>query len=114
WEHLTAVRETVLKEMEIVREAKIIGNSLEAEIRLAVHPDQMEFFRTYEKELPSLFIVSAVFLEAGVAEQPVVRVGRAAGNKCERCWNISTEVGTIAAQPELCKRCADVIERMSE
>ncbi|MCJ7679244.1 MAG: isoleucine--tRNA ligase, partial [Candidatus Aminicenantes bacterium] len=36
WEHLTAVREAVLKEMEIVREAKIIGNSLEAEIRLAV------------------------------------------------------------------------------
>ncbi|MBU1185329.1 MAG: isoleucine--tRNA ligase [Acidobacteria bacterium] len=114
WEHLTAVREMVLKEMEIAREAKIIGNSLEAEIRLTVHSDQMEFFRAHEQELPSLFIVSCVSLEDGDAEQPSVRVKRAAGNKCERCWNISTAVGTIAAHPELCKRCADVVERRGE
>ena len=38
-----------------------------------------------------------------------VRIERARGGKCERCWNYSEAVGTDATHPGLCERCLPVI-----
>ncbi len=38
-----------------------------------------------------------------------VVVARARGTKCVRCWKVLAEVGSVAAQPELCRRCADAV-----
>jgi len=32
------------------------------------------------------------------------------GQKCERCWRVLPEVGTVPDHPDLCRRCAGVIE----
>jgi isoleucyl-tRNA synthetase len=32
-------------------------------------------------------------------------------NKCQRCWNYWPSVGTIPDHPDICARCATVIER---
>jgi isoleucyl-tRNA synthetase len=39
-----------------------------------------------------------------------VRVSLAPGERCERCWRVLPEVGQVPGHPDLCRRCADVIE----
>jgi isoleucyl-tRNA synthetase len=34
-----------------------------------------------------------------------VRIARADGEKCERCWHYTTDIGTSRAHPTLCGRC---------
>jgi len=43
-----------------------------------------------------------------------VVISLAAGIKCERCWIVCPSVGTIAAHPTLCARCAGVVDGLSE
>jgi isoleucyl-tRNA synthetase len=46
----------------------------------------------------------------GQQETVFVLVERAPGRKCERCWNWSEVVGTLADAPELCDRCAHTLK----
>ena len=39
-----------------------------------------------------------------------VRIARAEGQKCERCWHYETDIGDHAAHPTLCGRCVAVLE----
>jgi len=66
-------------------------------------------------ELPSIFLVADVAVGAvdGAPESPLVpglrlRIERAAGEKCPRCWNIR-RLGVDTRHPELCERCAGVV-----
>jgi isoleucyl-tRNA synthetase len=36
----------------------------------------------------------------------------ATGEKCERCWQVLEEVGTVADHPTLCRRCADAVDHL--
>jgi len=108
-ERLLVVREAVLKELEKAREEKLIGNSLEAQVQLTVPEAEEELLRKYEQDLCALFIVSAVTVEPGSASELGVRVSRAPGAKCQRCWNYSPHVGASREHPELCRRCEDVV-----
>ena len=40
-----------------------------------------------------------------------VRIARASGSKCERCWHYSEDIGTHPTHPTLCGRCVDVLAR---
>jgi isoleucyl-tRNA synthetase len=69
--------------------------------------------------LPDLFLVSGLSFGAtsgdytAVAEDESgfkVSVDKADGAKCERCWRFSGSVGTLAAHPTICDRCAKVVE----
>jgi isoleucyl-tRNA synthetase len=105
WDRLMEVRGVVLKALEEARQAKFIGTSLEARVRLAgANIDD------YAAELPALFIVSQVVLEPG--EELRVTVERADGVKCERCWKYSTFVGEDAAFPTVCDSCSDALKEM--
>jgi isoleucyl-tRNA synthetase len=114
WERLLAVREEVLKALEPVRAAKIISGALEARVTLRATGDLAELLRKYSANLPALFIVSQVEIANGPLEgaSPAatieglqIRVERAKGAKCERCWNYSTHVGESADYPTVCERC---------
>jgi isoleucyl-tRNA synthetase len=39
-----------------------------------------------------------------------VRIARAAGEKCERCWHYETDIGQNPAHPTVCGRCVAVLE----
>ena len=39
-----------------------------------------------------------------------VRIARADGQKCERCWHYETDIGQHSAHPSLCGRCVAVLE----
>jgi isoleucyl-tRNA synthetase len=114
WEQLLAVREEVLKAMEPARAAKIISSGLEACVTLSASGDLADLLRKYSASLPALFIVSQVEIATGplegaapaaIIEGLQIRVERAKGAKCERCWNYSTHVGESADYPTLCDRC---------
>jgi isoleucyl-tRNA synthetase len=52
---------------------------------------------------------SGAFTLPDVAGVGVV-IDEASGDKCQRCWRVLLEVGTVATHPDLCRRCADAVE----
>ena len=112
-ESLVLIREKVLKELERAREDELIGNSLEARVSLKVPSSQDEFLKKYEKELPSLFIISAVELLSQPGEELEVEVSKAPWKKCQRCWNFSPYVGKNSEYPHFCKRCEEVVKTIN-
>jgi isoleucyl-tRNA synthetase len=112
WIRLFAVREQVLGELEKARTQKIIGSSLEARVIIGASGPTYDLLKRYESQLRYLFIVSEVTVnEAGEIE---TRIGRAAGEKCERCWNYSTRVGEFERYPTVCERCADALKEIED
>lgn len=112
WDDLILLRDKVLKELEKAREQKLIGNSLDAQITLKAPVSQSSLLKKYEKELTSLFIVSAISLEAKSQEELEIQVLRAPGQKCQRCWNYSPSVGESEDFPDLCHRCEEVVKEI--
>jgi len=112
WEDLGGIREAVLKELEKAREDKLIGNSLEAAIKIRAPETERKLLEKYHSELPSLFIVSTVELEETGSEEIKVSVERVPWKKCLRCWNYSDHVGSSEAYPDFCGRCEDVVRNM--
>jgi len=114
FDRLMLVRGQVLKELENARAEKLIGNSLEAQIRLKVPPSHKELLEKYGADLAALFIVSSVVLVSYEGPDIQAAVEKAPGDKCRRCWNYSTHVGASPDYPQLCPRCEDVVRRMAE
>jgi isoleucyl-tRNA synthetase len=102
-----AARDVVTKALEEARNAGVIGKSQEASVEIAAPADAIATLAA-RPALADLFIVSAVSLVARDGEMSVT-VSRAPGEKCPRCWNIRTDVGSDAAHPEVCGRCATVL-----
>ena len=112
WTRLMEVRDQVLKDLEAARQAKFIGAPLEARVRLAAGPDLLPLLQGYADQLPGLFIVSEVALEASEGVDLGVTVERATGTKCERCWKYTHDVGAVSAFPTLCARCAAAVQEI--
>ncbi len=116
WETLCTVRGEVSKALEQSRRAGQIGHSLDTEVTLYAAAELRGFLERYASDLAAIFIVSGVEVE-GEANAPAdavrgeevqglrIRVGRAPGKKCERCWMISPTVGESEAYPSVCDRC---------
>ncbi len=127
WQQLRQIRTEVNKVLEQARAEKAIGSSLEAKVLLYV-PDealrqQLQGFNPSNSlagngvdALRYLLIVSQVELVdtgTAIAAEPYrlasdiasIAVVKADGEKCDRCWNYSTQVGQSAAHPLLCERC---------
>ena len=120
WERLAQVREEVLKRLEVARNEKRIGNSLEAWVVLDARGDLLELLRAYRPDLPALFIVSEVELGAASPERHAakaltdlrIEIRKAPGDKCERCWNFRRDRGIHPEYPTLCGRCASALEEI--
>lgn len=115
WEKIHKVRVDVQKALEIARNEKKIGKSLEAHIVLGAGGELYDFLKSVETALPEIFITSGVTVTAekqpfeGEVEGLSVGVQPAKGEKCERCWKFSETVGSNAAHPHLCAHCAAVL-----
>ena len=113
WERLLAVREEALRHLETARKEKRIGSAQEAAVELIVPSADFGFLAAHREDLEVICIVSRLAVrradvpEAGQAM--AVRVERALGAKCPRCWNYRESVGTSATHPDLCGRCAEVL-----
>jgi isoleucyl-tRNA synthetase len=121
WDRLLVVREEVLKALEPLRAAKTISSALEARVTLGASGDLLANLQKNAVFLPGLFIVSQVALVEGkidggspaaAIEGLQIRIDRALGAKCERCWNYSTHVGESADYPTLCERCVAALNEI--
>ena len=110
WDRLMEVRDGVLKSLEAARNGKLIGAPLEARVRLSANGSLYPLLEEYARELPALFIVSQVELARAGDGAPGVEVERAAGQKCERCWKYTMDVGSDARFPTICGPCASAVE----
>ncbi len=107
WERLFAIRDDVLKALEEARGAKDIGSSLEAKVILTTDKETTRFLLDYYRDLRYLFIVSQVQVHEGDGFS--VKIEKAPGAKCERCWNYSTRVGEFEKYLTVCERCFDAL-----
>jgi isoleucyl-tRNA synthetase len=120
WERLLELRREVAKALEPVRQAKTIGQSLDAQVTLYVPAEWQELVTTYAGMLDTLCIVSKAVVASGMpptgayASDAIpgfaVVVERAPGHKCERCWRYQEDVGNSATHPTVCGRCAMVLQ----
>ena len=116
YDRLQKVRSEVSRLLEKARAEKQIGQSLEAGIVLNAPEELTGFLRSFGDDLKYLFIVSDVDLDSALdaaeaftsSEIPglLIKVFRAPGEKCERCWNFVTSVGQTPEHPSICARCA--------
>ncbi|WP_173916546.1 isoleucine--tRNA ligase [Halobacillus sp. Marseille-Q1614] len=116
WDHFMEIRDDVLKALEEARNEKVIGKSLEAHVTIEPKDDKTKQVLASIEDLHQLLIVSEaeVSSEASDAKEydwVKVTVTKHTGEKCERCWVSSHEIGKDSNHPELCPRCAAVVEK---
>jgi isoleucyl-tRNA synthetase len=104
WGRVREIREAVNKDIEVLRAAGQVGASLQAEVTLTVAPENYALLKSLEPDLKFVFITSAITLVAG--SEVSIKSTASNATKCERCWHYSTDVGSVAAHPTLCGRCA--------
>ncbi|MBQ8696196.1 MAG: isoleucine--tRNA ligase, partial [Clostridia bacterium] len=117
YDALFAIRDDVMKALEIARAEKLIGKSLDAKVTIFTDDaDKKALLESFGDELATIFIVSQVALagsapadaftetESGIA----VKVEGADGCRCDRCWMYSTE-GKQVEDGFLCFRCAEAV-----
>ncbi|MDH4193962.1 MAG: isoleucine--tRNA ligase [Nitrospirota bacterium] len=121
WNYLFQVRNKVQFALEKTRREKVIGSSLEAKVVLHATEPNCSLLKRYVADLPALFIVSCVTVEAASSLSMTgawfadatldleIEVVKAEGNKCDRCWNIRQDVGSQAQHPTLCGRCVEAL-----
>ncbi len=118
WRKVRAVRRAVTGALEIERENKRIGSGLQAHPVVYVAEEYLDAMRGLD--LAEIAITSSATLTAGPApsgafaldDAPGIGVvaERAEGTKCQRCWRILPEVGTVPEHADICGRCADAVE----
>ena len=118
WDKIARLRREVNKKLEAERQTGLIGHSLDARVLLNIANAEYSFIKDYtENEVSDLFIVSQVkFVNDSLAESEIegisISVEKASGEKCERCWKYDEEVGHNHNHPDVCPRCANVLEKM--
>jgi isoleucyl-tRNA synthetase len=126
WAQLARARAAVLVALEQARAAKQIGGSLEAKVILHASGEAAALQRLLEEkraELPALFIVSQAVVAATTPEGSAasellpglaIKIERAEGAKCERCWNYSPRVGENLRYPAICERCTEALAAIEQ
>jgi isoleucyl-tRNA synthetase len=112
WQQILKVRSKALKKLEEAREAKKTASSLEASIFIHGPTSLISLLESLGDGLKEVFIVSEVKLK--VAPEIKIKVTRAEGRKCERCWNYSLRVGEDKKNPHLCERCLKAVASLTK
>ncbi|MDR2891760.1 MAG: isoleucine--tRNA ligase [Deltaproteobacteria bacterium] len=123
WGILLQVRSEVTRVIEPLRKSGAVGHSLDTVVTLYADEKITAALKALGTELNSLFIVSQLDLKP-LAEAPAgamtadeleglkLEAAKARGEKCARCWIYSEEIGKDAKHPDVCPRCAAVLEEI--
>jgi isoleucyl-tRNA synthetase len=123
WASLLQVRAALTRAIEPLRKAGIVGLSLDTRVRLYLKPELRTVLEALGADLRAVCMVSQLELHPlSAAPQDAARdaelpdlafvVEKASGGKCRRCWLYSQQLGTAPAHPELCPRCAAVLQSL--
>lgn len=120
WEKIRQARRVITGAIEKKRALGDIGSSLQAHPKVYVSSEWIDVLENVD--MAEICISSALtLLEANKSDDlftledvkgVAVQVTTAQGDKCERCWTITPEVGSSSYFPDLCSRCADVVHGM--
>ncbi len=128
WNELFALRDDVMKALEIARAEKKIGKSLDAKVTIFTADEAVLALlgKFSTEELATVFITSGASVKNAAAPEgaytPDANTGNAAvsvlvenadGHRCDRCWCYSTD-GEVTTDDEgnegfICRRCAAII-----
>ena len=121
WARIRDLRRTVTGAIEVARAQKQLGSSLQAAVEIFAEPAYVAALAGLD--LAELCITSAAAIHAApppegsftLPEVPGVgvRVSLAPGEKCQRCWRVLPEVGTVAEHDDLCRRCAAAVDALA-
>jgi isoleucyl-tRNA synthetase len=122
WAALRDLRRVATGALELERAAKRIGSSLQAAIDLYVPAETAALL--HDVDLAELCITSSGNVIVGAPPADAftlpdspgigVVVREPTGGKCERCWRVLPEVGSVPGHADLCGRCAGVIDAQGE
>ncbi|WP_368656133.1 isoleucine--tRNA ligase [Synechococcus sp. HK05] len=127
-EQILALRALVNRQLESCRSGGQLGASLEAQVQLelaegaAATAQALGWLQASAHpnvdNLADWLLVSAL-QQGGSAPAEVlaeaseagitVRIAKATGEKCERCWHYETDIGQHSNHPTLCGRCVTVL-----
>ncbi|EGQ2774253.1 isoleucine--tRNA ligase [Staphylococcus pseudintermedius] len=117
WNTFMALRDDVNRALEVARNEKVIGKSLEAKVKIGNSPsfDTLAFLEGFN-DLHQLFIVSQVELvedtKGEAYQHGTIEIAKADGEKCARCWNYSESLGSVGELDDLCPRCQEVVKTL--
>jgi isoleucyl-tRNA synthetase len=115
WKALAEVKTAVNKVIEAKRNDGVIGGSLEASVTLCCEGELAARLQALGDELRFVLITSAADVasetladaEATEVEGLSVKVVKADGQKCVRCWHYREDVGSHSEHEEICGRCVE-------
>ena len=122
WDMLTDLKSEVSKALELCRREKVIGHSLDAQVRLVLPSNVSSVLGGECSDLKFIFIVSSVEVvkvldnEGKVYSSEKMKgleigVSRMGGEKCERCWNYFKEDSSDKGEHStICFRCIKNLE----
>ncbi|WP_050923219.1 isoleucine--tRNA ligase [Vibrio harveyi] len=124
WTEIQAVRGAVNKLLEDARKEKTIGGALQAEVTLFADDALAAKINKLEDELRFVLLTSAAKVkslsektdaaQATDIEGLFVEVAAAEGEKCDRCWHHTSDVGTIEGHEKICGRCVSNVDGEGE
>ncbi len=124
-EKLFKVRDEVFKVLDQAQKSELVGHPLDARVLIQADEKLRAFLEKFnqteegEENLSRLFLVSQVEFvdslesayQSSEFEGLKIRLERAEGEKCQRCWTYSTELTSSEDKfPQVCPRCLRVLE----
>lgn len=113
------IKELASKKLEEAREEKLIGQTLEAKVTVSANKENelYEIIKNNKNLIEDVLIVSELELKEDSSikkEELSINISRAEGEKCERCWKYTKDVGIDKENPTICKRCSEVLRKYAK
>ena len=113
------IKELASKKLEEAREEKLIGQTLEAKVTVSANKENelYQIIKNNKNLIEDVLIVSELELKEDSSkekEELSVNISRAEGEKCERCWKYTKDVGIDEKNPTICKRCSEVLKKYAK
>lgn len=117
WGKFMNLRDDVLKALEDARNKKLIGKSFEAAVTIYPDKETKAMLDDLDADFRQILIVSKLTIADGEAPENAEKLNNASivvehaeGEVCPRCRMIRTDIGEDPKLPELCGRCAKIVE----
>ena len=112
WQAIRTVRDVVNAAIEPLRADKSIGSSLQVDTVITIPSDLMPYVTALGDELRFVLMVAHVTVQEG--EELTATVSADEGQKCERCWHYTDDIGIDSQHPTICGRCATNLDGKGE
>ncbi|EEJ76008.1 isoleucine--tRNA ligase [Lactobacillus acidophilus ATCC 4796] len=117
WGKFMNLRDDVLKALEDARNKKLIGKSFEAAVTIYPDKETKAMLDDLDADFRQILIVYKLTIVDGEAPENAEKLNNASivvehaeGEVCPRCRMIRTDIGEDPKLPELCERCAKIVE----